>query len=441
MAAVLAVAACQQSADPGQAARVAAASATAGSQSPGGIDPRICQAMRPSAAPHPGAAALARVAGVLDALAPKAWNAAAPDRRTGKVTGGVYINWRPGWDGATRAASNVDIKTSGQSDADAGDGGRHDPLADLAILRDIDAYLATGRSDAALNTLRCRLDPVVAAEFAAYSVERGWIYFDLIDLSELDPAGVWRQRAEEFASTLSTTYIDAGTAMVVDPVHHTYRPDYSAEVAAALVDAGVRFARPDWVAQGTAAATALVRRAADPATGLFPGELSLTAGAARDTVVDPLVRMGPAAQTLDGLLTVYDHTHDPALLAAVQRSVNTMNTPGLGLVDSAHGGYFFGIDADGNDPQEQYKETRQAWMLPLLRHLARDGGTSSVTAAAMLQVVQNDLYRPGGAGYAYRVLPDYRTYVSSQDGVKTSEDWISTEAIGIAVDALLGPLS
>jgi hypothetical protein len=418
---------------------------TTSSSGPGGLtapsaSASVCVAITSTATPHPDAATLARVRTVVDSVAAHAWNGSAPPSR-GTGPGGVYINWRPSWDGHGAAAAATNIQTSGGSDADAGAPTRHDPLADLLILHGVTAYLAVGGPDPAAERLRCLLSPVVASELRSYGVDRGWVYGQLIALAQLDSAGPWLASAQHFAELLARSYLDPATGAERNPRSGTYRSDYAAEVAAALVDAGQRFHRADWVTQGGRAATWLLTHAADPSTGLFPGVLRLSAADAHDGVVDPMVKIGAQAQLLDALLSVSDVTHDPRLLAAVQRAVATLDNPAVGVTDPRHGGYYYAVDAGGTNARTDYKETRQAWVLPLLQHLQRITGSGAARTAKAENLVRDSLYRPNGQGYVYRVAPDLGEYVSSLDGVRLGEEWISSEATGIALVALTGPLS
>ena len=404
-----------------------------------------CTTLRPQARPHPDGRAAGRAATVVAAVAARGWNAEAPVEEDGAPPGGMYVNWRSRWDGVTDPAANTNVRTDGRSDAVAKVDARHDPLNDLITLRNLDAYLATGASSAQTQrqaqTLRCRLHPVVAAEFADYGVYRGWVYFQLVDLSRLDPDGPWAASAQRLAGTLAGRFVDPVSHGVVDRRHGTYATDDAAQSVAALLDAGPRFGRADWTAAGAAAATRLVQAAPDAATGLFPDSMTSVPSAPRDTPKDTQARAGVQAQVLDGLLTAYDVGHDPAVLAAARRLATSLLDPAVGLADAAHGGFFFAVELDRGTVRGAYKESRQAWLLPALNHLLRSDPQAPTgareAAAAMADVVADRLYRPADGGYVYRVAPDWSPY--RHDAVV--EDWVSTEATGIALQALLGPLS
>jgi hypothetical protein len=398
-----------------------------------------CGALGPTVRPTVGDPATRNlISRDLDAFATRAWNGAAPAVRPSRQPGGLYINYRPEFDGVSHAASETNINTDGQSDAEAHAGSRHDPLADLAILRDLDAASAAGIGTAATDRLRCRLQPVVTAEFSQYGPPRGSVYRDLTNLSELDPRGPWRAAAHGFAVHLATTFSDPAT-LGSTAAQPQVRPDWVAASAAALVDAGGRFDTPAWTALGAELAVQLATRAANPVTGLFPNGLDVDA-AGVVTVTDPLTRVGAQAQLLDDLLTVADRTGNRQLRTAVSAGLGAVMSPDIGLADGGHGGWFFAVDADGSDLRTAYKETRSAWMVPLLQHAERSGLPVATGAADEAErIVRASMYLASSGGYVYRLTPDWTVYRDSRTA-PLGENWVSSEATAIAVHVLLGDL-
>jgi len=381
-----------------------------------------------------------RLSGVLDAFAQRAWNPTAPAVRPSQLTGGLYINYRSSFDGVSHPGSLTNVNTNGLSDADAHKDSRHDPLADLAVLRDLDAASAAGIRSSATERLRCLLQPVTAAEFANYGPVRGLVYTQLSELSELDPGGPWRDEAHRFALNLAKAFSDP-TTLGATASKPAVRPDWVAESAEALVDAGSRFGTPDWTALGAQLAVQLVTKVANPVTALFPTAVEVDAAGAVK-VTDPLTRVGAQAQLLDALLSVADRTGNGQVTAAVAAGLAAVGSPEIGLADTLHGGWFFGVAADGSDLRTAYKETRSAWMLPLLQHAARSGlpvatGDSGETE----RLVRDSMYLSSSAGYVYRLAPDWTVYRHLGGAPPVAEDWVSSEATAIAVNVLLGDLS
>ncbi len=371
---------------------------------------------------------------VLSTFAAVGWNPTAPPVRPSTLTGGLFVNYRTTWNGKDDSAGNTNVTTLGESDADNGRVARHDPLTDLALLRNIDALESTGYQNPEVDQLRCRLQPVVEAEFATYGVVRGWVYNDLVDLSHLDSAGPWAISAKTFATLLAKRFADG-----ISP-GSSFRPDWIAESAAALTDAGQRFGQPGWTAIGHALAQQLISTCADPVTGFFSGAAELS-GAGPATVNDPLVKVGSQAQLVDALLDVYDDTHDEKVLSAVRKNLTALQSAKIGVVDTVNGGWFYAVNANGTGVRTSYKETRQAWLLPLFRHAARERLLPSPVVNTMATIVRQNLYQTNSRGYVYRVRPDWTPFVSTQGGKRVEENWVSSEATGIALQALLGPLT
>jgi hypothetical protein len=393
-----------------------------------------CRVPQPILAAHPDAATAARATAALSAYAALAWNASAPPVRPSTLSGGLFINFRPSWNGSNNVAANTNIQTSGESDAQGGRSPRHDPLTDLTVLRAVDTAFSMGADDEKLTALRCRLQPVAEAEFTNYGVERGWVYDQLIDLAELDPSGPWRTDARAFAGTLARRFAGGLNS------RQTFRPDWVAESAAALTDAGNRFEQPGWASIGGDLARRLCQTSADPTTGLFPARAHLVAGG-RAMVDDAIVKVGSQAQLLDALLTVYEANHDKLLLAAVRRALDSLRSPAIGVEDTVNGGWFYAVNVDGSSVRKSYKETRQAWLVNLFRHAAANGLVPTDLSAQMLTIVRDKLYQTESLGYVYRVRADWTAFASLQNRKPVEENWVSSEATGIATQALLGPLS
>jgi hypothetical protein len=397
-----------------------------------------CPGLAPTARPTVDAETRQLVGGVLDRFARRAWNPSAPAVRPSRERGGLYINYRPSFDGVTNPASQTNIRTDGLSDAQAHAASRHDPLADLAVLRDLDAASAAGIRTAATERLRCRLQPVVAAEFRQYGPARGVVYTELRDLSELDPRGPWRNAARGFADHLARTFSDPAS-LGGSGSKPQVRPDWVAGSAVALVDAGARFKTPAWTTLGAELAVQLAAKAANRVTALFPNTVDVHPPGVV-TVTDPVTRVGAQAQLLDDLLTVADHTGNQQVRAAVSLGLTALMSPATGLVDTRHGGWFFAVTADGSDPRTSYKETRSAWMVPLLQHAVRSGLPVAIGDSDQAErIVRTSMYLPDSGGYVYRLAPDWTVYRDRYTG-PLGENWVSSEATAIAVHVLLGDL-
>jgi hypothetical protein len=396
--------------------------------------------------PPPGSAAArepataARIYYILQDMNANAFNPQAPPVKGASRPGGLYINWRGSWQGdpASRAV-NTNIQDSGLSDQQTGSQPRHDPLTDLVYLVNLYAYQAIypGEQEFAQNTTT--MERIVEQEYAKEGYYRCWVYFQLRDLAELQPSQGWEAIAARFANRVYGYYYDPRAGTIAEPGHDgSYRTGFAAECGAMLIDDGERQHAAALTSAGNSTLTHLLRRARNPETGLFPIQMKL--GSTRDTVVQAQLKMGDEAQLLDAFLDAYDLTGNKSYLDAVVQAVNSLYRPAIGLWDQVNDGFFFSVDADGHNLETAYKESRQAWMLPVLQHLAQieGGGVWALRQEQMLTVVRDKLWQPTIHGYPYRETASFAIYKSSNGPGHTPvlEDWVTSEAMGIACQSL-----
>jgi hypothetical protein len=389
-------------------------------------------------------ATAARVYDVLQDMSVNAFNPSAPPVNGAVHPGGLFINWRGSWSGdSATATANTNIQESGLTDQEAGSSSRHDPQTDLTYLVNLYAFQAIYPQDGQFAADAARMEPVVKQEWDTGSYYRCWVYFQFRDLDQLRPGQGWAAIADRFAAGVYQYYYNSQAGAIADPRHDgIYRTDFAAECGAMLIDAGYREHNAAFISAGNSALAHLLRRAQNPQTHLFPLQLRL--GPGRDTVVQAQVTVGEEAQLLSSFLDAYDLTKNKSYLNAVVQAADSMYSPAIGLWDTVHGGFFFSVDADGSDLDAHYKESRQAWMLPLLAQLARieHGGVWAGREQQMLTVVRGMLWQPSIDGYAYRVTPSFDIYQST-DGPghsRVTEDWVTSEAMGIACEALASQL-
>ena len=400
----------------------------------------------PSPAPSPGntvtggSVTAARIRDILLDMGADGFNPQAPPVSGASQPGGLFINWRGTWPGdLATAAANTDIQESGLSDQQAGSAARHDPLTDLTYLVSLYGYQTLYPHDRKFAQDVSRMEPIVKQEYADVGYYRCWVYFQLRDLGQLQPAQGWDAIAARFAAGVYQHYYDSQAGTIGDPRHDwIYRTDYAAECGAMLIDAGQREHEAAWVSAGNSTLAHLMQRTQNPVTHLFP--LQMKVGATQDTIVQTQLTMGEEAQLLNSFLDAYDLTGNKSYLNAVVQAMNSLYSPTIGLWDQINGGFFFSIDANGQALNASYKETRQAWMLPLLQHLARieGGGVWAAREQVMLTVVRDKLWQPSIHGYPYRVSVSFAIYQSHNGPGRTSvdEDWVTAEAMGIASESL-----
>ncbi len=403
------------------------------------LDPRLTN---PPAPGGPSASSITptaarRLADILNEMHQSAFNPDAPPTKGSTLTGGLFINWRGDWDGSlATAGDNTNVQTSGASDDQNGASPRHDPVTDLMYLRNLRAYMHYYPSDHSFDGDAARMEPIVKAEFAGYTYYRSWIYLQLRDLDRFEPGAGWDTIAHHFVDGVFHNFYNASAGTVVDKSHNNYRTDFAAESAAAFADAGVRYNDVALTAAARATAHHLLASAADPNTHLYP--LQMNWSPSGDTVGQAQIKMGEQAQTLDALLTVYDHLREPQILNAVRAAVDELYNPAMGLHDTLGGGFFFSVDSDGRGVQNAYKESRQAWMLGTLDHLNRELGGQDQRIAEMQSVVLGKLWQSALHGYVYRVTPGFGVYTnhSGPNHSSVDENFVTSEAMGIAGNVL-----
>jgi hypothetical protein len=386
----------------------------------------------------------ARIRDILLDISARGFNPQAAPVSGAREPGGLFINWRGTWSGnQATAPANTNIQETGLSDQQARSAPRHDPLTDLTYLVNLYAYQAINPDDREFAPDVARMEPIVQQEYANEGYYRCWVYFQLRDLGSLQPAQGWDALAARFAAGVYEHFYDSQAGTVADPRHGgVYRTDYAAECGAMLIDAGQRAGNAAWVSAGNSTLTRLIKQAQNPGTHLFP--LQMKVGPGQDTVVQSQLTIGEESQLLNSFLNAYDLTANKSYLDAVLEGVNSLYSPAIGLWDRANDGFFFSVDADGQSLNAHYKESRQAWMLPLLQHLARieDGGVWAAREQAMLTVVRDKLWQPGISGYPYREAPGFTVYQSHNGPGRTNvqEDWVTSEAMGIAGESLASQL-
>jgi hypothetical protein len=393
------------------------------------------------ASPPPGSepATAGRIRDILQDMDANAFDPHAVPVSGASRPGGLFINWQGSWRGdLATAAANTNILGNGLSDQQAHSAPRHDPLTDLTYLVNLYAYQAIDPRDREFALDVTRMEPIVKQEYASVGYYRCWVYFQLRDLGQMRPGQGWDAIAAGFAASVYQHFYDSQAGTIADSRHGgAYRTDYAAECGAMLIDAGQRKPDAAWIRAGTSTLAHLMRRAQNPRTHLFPLQLKL--GRTQDMTVQAQLKTGAEAQLLNSFLDAYDLTGNKGYLDAVVQAVDSLYSPAVRLWDQARDGFFFSVDADGGDLNTHYKESRQAWMLPLLQHLARiEGAGWAGKEEQMLTVVRDRLWQPSIHGYPYRESPGFAIYLSNNGPGRSRviENWVSSEAMGIACESL-----
>jgi hypothetical protein len=350
------------------------------------------------------------VRAVLDEIDAHGWN---------PTMNGLYINW-----------SVDDPSVVNQP---GGDVTRHDGLTDLRDLVNMRWYERRHPGDASQAAAIARLEPVVETEFSHYSSDKGWVYWQLLHLTDLTGNPAWTADARALATHLATIIdpasgvshgpLTASTAEAAASCPDGYRVDHDLESGLALVDAGARFGDPAWSAAGAHEVDVVTGQTYNTTYHLFARIVC------QGAVWDQHAKLGEQADDITALLDAGTATHNAAYLARAEEMLGELAGPAAGLHDLGAGGYFFSLDMGSGAVDSSYKESRQLTLLgDLHRANALTGGRFAGAEAEMLRVALQMETPVPLAGYPYREAPQF--------GFFKSERWITTESAGIALEAL-----
>jgi hypothetical protein len=372
--------------------------------------------------------------------------------------GGLWINWRYGAN-----PQQTNFKGSGETDGPA-DPLRHDVLTDFRYLHNLLLWKTLHPADHEFDDDIQRFRDIVRLEFADTRNERGWLYDELIDMYRLSKDEFYRQTARGLAEAYAASLAKppAGFLYKTNSAHPHgyYRADLVLEAGCALIQAGREFQQPAWEAKGRAAVDFVYAHAWLPRyrTFLFimddlllpdgrlnPDEKIYRDDSGRYRIDGGVVRMGSLGQMAVSLLHAYMASGDRVFLDRATDLLDSLtpkqNT--LGLWDDKNLGYFNSAVFAGPGFREpgvprvnrSKKESgRQAHMLEAFAVAnALTGGRYREPEQVMTDVVTTKAYYPPGHGILYEQAPDWRLLPLKSGG---SEDWVTSEAMGIALEAL-----
>jgi hypothetical protein len=376
----------------------------------------IASSLVPAAAPVAAAGAPAldtAVRATLDEIDAHGFNPA---------TGGLFINW------------SVDDPT--RSNLPDGSPARRDELTDLRDVLNMVWYQRRHSGDRSQAAALARLTAPLRAKVVHYSSDKGWVYWQFLQLAALTGDAFWTQRAQAFAGHLDGI-VDPAAGVVhghVSAAGHQpecpdgYRVDHDLEGGLALVDAGIRFGDPGWVAVGMREALTVIAQAYDTTYHLFNHTVCGGAPADREA------KVGEQADEALALLDTGAATGIPVFTALATQMLDGLVANSTRLHDTGAGGFFFEFDLGTQQVSSSYKEVRQLTLLTALHRAdALQGGRYAALEAEMAQVSLRMQQRVPLAGYPYRETPGFDLY--------RGERYITTEAAGIAAEAMQSVLA
>ncbi len=282
-----------------------------------------------------------------------------------------------------------------------------------------------------------RISPVAAREFSGSSSTSGWVYWELLDIAGLTGDPAWTADATSMATHYAASIdpnsgvehgrVVSSTGSKARTCADGYRVDSQLELAAMLVDAGTRFAKPAWTQQGQRADAAVRAAALEPAYGLYD---RIICGGAR---WDRQAKVEEIADEARTAILAGRSAGDSAMAADGLALLDTLVSNRAGLHDDVDGGWCPLVDMGTGVLDCHIKTARQFLLLRVFHEVDRFApGHFAAQESELLDLVPRLVTGPH-AGFLYERARDFSQY--------RTENWITTELDGIVVGAVQSVLA
>jgi hypothetical protein len=368
---------------------------------------------------------------VLDNIEEHGWNANAEMK--GKVTGGLFINWE------MNNPSRTNALNEGIGDATAA---MHDPQVDLFYLNALAEYQTLHPQDTRYAGEIQKATQLIIHEFANYNLPKGWIYFYILRDGQLLHNDDLVNIAYTIANHYYTRWYDPKIGMVYNRAHHpgVYDPEQSIMTGAALIEAGMRWQKTDWVKAGQSTLHKAVQYSLDPDADLFYNDMTIQDNG-QQLVANYQAKPATQGSIVEALVTAYTLTHDSHYLAVAGQVLQGLFRSNL--MDRQNGGMYFAKILSTGVLQKNYKETR-AHIHVLIGLLQYNRALQSLHQSPrfmdeeqqLITLLTTRFYQSQYHGYFYRMTPTYQIYDSAKGQGIGVEDFFTTEAMASALDAL-----
>ena len=251
---------------------------------------------------------------------------------------GIYINWH-------RDFTNRINNTSGGDFEERDTNTRHDSQNDVRALQHYYWFKSLHNNTPFFDNAIQRILPTVKSKFARTSSLKGWMYYVLLRLWEYtdnpNDKEFWRNAIVYMCNNIygtidpemglyySTNMGNADVGSKTIYLDKAFRVGHQVQSGAALVDAGTRFNRPEWIAAGKRQVELTYQKAFVEEYGLF-GRIFLLGNsgyknnsdgtkthydysAFTNKLWDGQCKMGEASETIDALLRAADITKDESI--------------------------------------------------------------------------------------------------------------------------------
>jgi hypothetical protein len=348
----------------------------------------------------------------------------------GKVTGGLYTNWKMSDPTITNA---LGVGPSDQTQS------KHDIQVDLFYLMSLADYHQLHLQDRAFDFDLDRITRQVLEEFQTYNLPKGWIYFFLLRSGLALNNSALVNEAHDVAGRTYTKWYDPTLGVIYNRNHSPgdYSPNLTLQAGAALIDAGFRWKQPAWVSAGEKTMDHVISAALNPQYHMFSNNMIVESDG-HDQVTNYQAKPSTQGEAASALITAYTLTHNQHYLDVADQILQSVFGSN-GLWDQQRGGLFFAFDMQKGKVLDSYKETRSQDLVLVSIHkydLAVAKAQFAQQEQQLVSVLTNQFYQHTYRGYFYRVTPDFRIYVDKPGSGIGVEDFFTTEAMGSTLDAL-----
>jgi len=356
-----------------------------------------------------------------------AWNPMAMSKNV--VTGGLFINWN---------MSDPALTNAVRPGPDGNPQHNHDPQVDLLYLTSLAEYQLLHPQDHSFDADLSRATTLVLADFPSYSVPKGWIYFYLLKNGLMLHNTDLVNEAYKAASNFYTKWYDPALGVVYDRKHTPgdYQTNHTLQCGAALIDAGLRWHRQDWVNAGEKTIDHTIAVGMDPFYHQFYNSMIVSSDG-HDHVQNYQDKPSTQGEAAGALVTAYLLTQRQQYLDAAGLVLQNL-FGSSGLWDKTNGGFFFALDMSNGKLLNDYKETRSQTLtlISLNAYNQAKQQALAVHEQQLITVLTDHFYQHTYHGFFYRVTPNFQVYVSRPGAGIGVEDYFTTEAMGSSLDAL-----
>lgn len=351
------------------------------------------------------------------------WNPLAQSH--GQTVGGLYINWQ---------MDNPSNRNAGATPVS------NDPQVVLYYLNALAEYHTLHPEDHSFDTELQRALQQVLVDFAHYNVPKGWLYFYLLRDAILLQNNNLFADAYAIAANYYNNWYNPQFGLVYNRNANDYTVEHTLACGTALIDAGQRWGKPAWIAAGQSTLNNALVHAFNQRYHLFYHSMAVAADGTQ-TVEDDLAKATSQGMDAETLMNAYVLTHNQFYLVMAGIVLQTLlNGP---LWDRTYGGLFFAFHLTTGKLEQAYKETRgqSATLIALDRYnklFSQMGRPAPFVwqQQQLTNLLSANFYQSAYHGFFYRVTPTFQVYTSNPGQGIGYENFFTTEAMGVSMDAL-----